>query len=102
MPMARAVRMMRRAISPRVAMSSLVTVGRRVRPLLHPEDAEATAAADHVGVHRRQGDAKDGAGVAGVDDAVVVDLAGHEERVRLTGDLVLDGRPLLGVGLVVE
>ena len=42
------------------------------------------------------------AGVAWVDDPVVVDLAGHEQGVRLALDLLLDGAALGGVGCLVE
>src|SRR5207253_2302397 len=49
----------------------------------HPEDAEAAAPGHGVGVDRRQRQAERGAGVARVDDPVVVEPGGHRERVRL-------------------
>ena len=54
------------------------------------------------GVARRQTHAEHGARVARVDDAVVVDLAGHEQRQRLALDLLLGGLALDGVGFFVE
>src|SRR5438552_1464384 len=82
-PSARAERMTRLAISARWATRSRrIGVGSRVMPS-HPEDAEAAATLDHVGVHGRQREAEHGARVARVDHAVVVDLAGVEERVGL-------------------
>src|SRR4051812_1300782 len=102
-PMARAVRMIRRAISPRLATSSLVTFGMSARGLsLHPEDAEASASLHDVAMDSRQRDPKDAARVAWVDDAVVVHLAGDEEGVRLSFDLLFDRSALLGVGLFIE
>src|SRR5437763_2412117 len=74
MPISRAVRKIRRAISPRLATSSLVIAGRLTVASCrasHPEDAEALRSGDLVGVGGGQGDAQHGAGVAGVDDPVV-------------------------------
>src|SRR4051812_50217975 len=85
MPISRAVRNTRRAISPRLATSSARIICRS-----HPEDAVATAPLDRLVVHDRQRHAEDRAGVARVDDAVVVEPRGEEQRLRLRLDLVLD------------
>src|SRR5688572_25277999 len=77
MPRSRQVRNTRRAISPRLATSSLLIV------MSHPEDAEAVGALDGQVVDHGQADAQDGAGVARVDDAVVVHHPGEEVRQRL-------------------
>ena len=50
----------------------------------------------------RQGQAEHGPGVPRVDDAVVVELRGHEERVGLALDLGLDRSRALRVGVLVE
>src|SRR5581483_8069311 len=86
-PMARAVRKIRRAISPRLATSSLVIL---LRLMSHPEDAEAIGAGDGVGMGGGEGDPEHRAGVAGVDDPVVEHPAADERRQRLPLDLVLD------------
>src|SRR3954468_17318186 len=96
MPMSRAVRKTRRAISPRLATSSL-----RMGIALHPEDAVAPASLDRLVVHDRQRHAEHRAGVARVDDAVVVDPRGEEQRLRLRLDLVLDDLPHRRVLLLV-
>src|SRR5215472_6959119 len=99
MPMACAVLITRAAISPRLAMSSLLIMAVTAS---HPEDAETAAAGDRAGVHGRQGQAQDGAGVARVDDAVVVQPRGDEEGVRLGLDLSLDRGRAGPVRLLVE
>src|SRR3954465_14176996 len=113
MSIARAVRMMRSAISPRFAMSSFRIImpppegrsgpcgpcGRARRS--HPEDAEAAASLDRSGVRGGQRDAERRAGVTRVEQAVVVEPRGDEEGVRLGLDLRLDGPPPAGVGPVV-
>src|SRR5262245_17258437 len=75
MPRSCAVRMTRAAISPRLATSNFVIIGS------HPEDAEATPALDTVGGDRGQRHPEHVAGVAGVDDAVVVEPRGDGEGV---------------------
>src|SRR5436305_2711685 len=89
MPSACAVLITRAAISPRLAMRSLVMGPAVVMGPSHPEDAEAAAAGHGAAVHGRQGQAEDGPGVARVDDAVVVQTGGDEESVRLGRDLGL-------------
>src|SRR6516165_12693869 len=98
MPSACADRMTLAAISPRLAMRSLVMVA----TASHPEDAEAAAAGYRAAVHGRQGHAEDGPGVARVDDAVVVQPRGDEEGVRLGLDLSLDRGGAGPVRLLVE
>src|SRR3954452_14624237 len=85
MPISRAVRNTRRAISPRFATSS-----ERITERSHPEDAVATASLDRLVVHDRQRHAEHRAGVAWVDDAVVIQTRSEEQRLRLRLDLVLD------------
>src|SRR5947209_19262936 len=97
MSIARAVRTMRAAISPRLATSSL-----RITGASHPEDAEAAASLDGRGVRGGQRDAQRRAGVAGVEQAVVVEPGGDEEGVRLGLDLLLDGAPPRVIGGLVE
>src|SRR5438445_13676953 len=90
MPRACADRMILAAISPRLAMRSLVmALLAGMGMASHPEDAEAAAAGHGAAVHGRQGHAEDGPGVARVDDAVVVQPGGNEEGVRLGLHLVL-------------
>src|SRR3954454_6574623 len=93
MSIARAVRRMRSAISPRLAISSF-----RIMRSSHPEDAEAAASLDRPGVRGGERDAQRGAGVAGVEQAVVVEPRGDEEGVRLGVDLRLDRPPAGGGG----
>src|SRR5690349_21568039 len=97
MSISRAVRRMRSAISPRLATSSF-----RITKRSHPEDAEAAASLDRRGGDGGQGDAEHRAGVARVDDAVVVQPAADEEGVGLGVDLRLDGVPAGVVGGLVE
>src|ERR1035438_10168336 len=90
--------MMRLAISPRLAISSLpigpvsswagadTTDPFGIMFVIggsHPEHAEAAAPGDRARVHGRQGHAQHGAGVPRVDDAVVVQPRADEEGVRL-------------------
>src|SRR5512144_3026549 len=55
----------------------------------HPKHAVPARALDHVVVDGRERDAEDGAGVARIDDTVVPDARGREERVALLLDLAL-------------
>src|SRR5580692_10818076 len=92
-----AVRMMRRAISPRLATKrQLIVISS------HPERAEVGAAAHFSVVRAGQGDADYGAGIPGVDDAVVPHPARREQRRGLLFQLVFDGFPVLLVGRLVE
>src|SRR5581483_7007126 len=104
MPSWRQVRKTRRATSPRLATSSIrmgVVVTALVLRRLHPEHAEAPPALDRVGVDGGEAHAEDVAGVAGIDDAVVVEPGREVQRQRLRFDLVLGGPAALGVlGLV--
>src|SRR3954449_13129299 len=103
MPISRKVRITRTAISPRLATS---TVSNMSWPL-HPEDAVADVF--HGGVCAGgQRQAEDGAGLGGVDHAVVPEPGGGVVRVALRLVLVADGllerlfvlgRPLLAAGL---
>ena len=63
---------------PRLATSTRCMLGP------HPEDAEVHGAFDRLVVDDGQADAQDGAGVARVDDAVVVDHARRGSRERLS------------------
>src|SRR5271157_3093386 len=96
MPISRAVRWMRRAISPRLAISNF-----RMPPS-HPEDAELARAADLVRVHDGERYPEHGPAVARVDDSVVEEPTAGEGGERFALDLVLDGAPAAGVGLLVE
>src|SRR4051812_46247677 len=96
MPISRAVRHTRRAISPRLATSS-----ERITCRSHPEDAVATASLDWLVVHDGQRHAEHRAGVARVDDAVVIEPRREEQRLRLRLDLVLDQLAHLPVLLLV-
>src|SRR6266487_999129 len=103
MPSACADRMILAAISPRLAIRSLViALFTGMAPASHPEDAEAAAAGHRAAVHGRQGHAEDGPGVARVDDAVVVEPRGDEEGVRLGLDLGLDRGGAGPVRVLVE
>src|SRR6201996_9868330 len=108
MPSACADRMILAAISPRLAIRSLAialftgTGFTGMAPASHPEDAEAAASGHRAAVHGRQGHAEDGPGVAGGDDAVVVEPRGDEEGVRLGLDLGLDLRGAGPVRCFVE
>src|SRR5262245_19677151 len=76
-----AVRMIRQAISPRLATRSLWN--RRASKTSHPEDAEAGGLGRrrvHAGGERQ---AEHGAGVGWIDDAVVPDAGGGVIRVAL-------------------
>src|SRR5450759_1969096 len=84
MPMERAVRMILRAISPRLATSRvwtgvIVGEGRLIGASSHPEDAVAARPGDRLVVDDRQAHAEHRAGVPRVDDAVVVEAGGEEQ-----------------------
>src|ERR1039458_7101707 len=96
--MERAVRTMRRAISPRLAirrvrMGSKVGLGAVNGRPSHPEHAVAACAGGGLVVDDREAHPEDGAGVPWVDDAVVVEPTGEEERERLGFDLGLHQLP---------
>src|ERR1700681_1782663 len=96
MPRPWAPRMTRRAISLRLATRSFWIMGAPSRPraLSHPEHAVAARAVDGRVVDDRQAHAEDVAGVAGIDDAVVVEAGRKEQGQGLALDLGLDhGRP---------
>src|SRR4051812_33291339 len=119
MPIARSVRITRTAISPRLATS---TVSNTISALLgafarksswvpssrsHPEDAVAELAQRRVGA-RRQGQPQHGAGLRGVDHAVVPQAGGGVVGVALVLVLLPDrhlerllvlGRPFLAARL---
>src|SRR5258708_16666560 len=84
MPRSRQVGKTRRAISPRLATSSLLIMRS------HPEDPEAIGSGDRRVVDDGQAEPQDGTGVAGVDDPVVVQPPGQEVRQRLRLDLPFD------------
>src|SRR3954454_5161942 len=103
MPISRKVRITRTAISPRLATS---TVSNMSWPL-HPEDAVADVFHGGVGAGGER-QAEDGAGLCGIDHAVVPEPGGGVVRVALRLVLVADrllegflvlGRPLLAAGL---
>src|SRR5688572_6073378 len=96
MPSRRQVANTRLAISPRLA-----TRRRWIIWPSHPEDAVALGALPRRVLDHRQADAQDGAGVAGVDDAVVVEHPGQEEREALLLDGLLDELAHAGVGRLV-
>src|SRR5580700_6931148 len=103
--MAWALRMMRRAISPRLATRSLVITGTPWRPddaASHPEHAVAACPVDGVVVDDRQAQAQNRAGVAGIDDPVVIEPGRKEKGQRFGLDLGFDGGPHGRVGLLVE
>src|SRR3954449_1424097 len=92
--MARQVANTRRAISPRLATSTLLIT---VAPLM-PEYAELRTVA---GADQRQAHAQHRPGVAWVDHAVVVQPAGEEQCRGLLLDLVLHHEPHRAVLLLV-
>src|SRR5581483_12421388 len=100
----RQVRMIRRAISPRLAISSvsIMCLSWQRREYSHPEDPEATGALHGVGMADRQRDAEHGPGVPGIDHAVVEQLPAHVRGERLRLDPGLELGPLGRVGLLVE
>src|SRR5262245_1934038 len=113
MPSSRHVRWMRRAISPRFAISSLwIAFTAVVTPFafgslraslaLHPEHAELARAGDVVRERGGERDAEGGAAVAGVEHAVVEQATARELHPRLALDLVLGGGAALRVGRLVE
>src|SRR5271170_3882842 len=98
MSMARAVRITRTAISPRLATRSLCIL---ISPS-HAEDAETVPAADRRGVGGGEGHPEYVPGSARVDHPVVVQPRCHEERMGLPLDLLLDRAAPLLVGLLIE
>src|SRR3954470_21336621 len=72
-PRRRQVAKTRRAISPRLATSTLEKTGFTAILASHPEHAEGAGAPHRRAVDRGQRDAEHVTGVARVDDAVVVD-----------------------------
>src|SRR6516225_3437225 len=99
MSIALAVRMMRAAISPRLAISNF-EIGRT--GVSHPEHAVATAALDDVRVNGRQDQAEHRSGIARIDDAVVEKARRDEEGMGLRFDLSLDGCPPPLISFFVE
>src|SRR3954451_11459533 len=102
MPIARSVRITRTAISPRLATRTVSNIRHS-----HPEDAVAELAQRRVGA-RGEGETEHGAGLRGVDDAVVPEAGGGVVGMALVLVLVADrrlerlflvGRPLLTAGL---
>src|SRR4051794_1021738 len=100
--MARRVRFTRTAISPRLATSTVSNIRSS-----HPEDAVAELAQRRIGA-RGEGEPEHGAGLRGIDDAVVPEAGGGVVRVTLVLVLLADrrlerlfvlGRPLLAAGL---
>src|SRR6478752_5561307 len=113
MPRARRVRITRQAISPRLATRTVPNSGplgvERVIAGSHPEQAEGGLRQRGAGndVERQS---QDGAGVRGVNHAVVPQAGGGIVRTALVLVLGLDGRlerflvrgrPLLAAGLVL-
>src|SRR4051812_7883896 len=116
MPIDRSVRMTRTAISPRLATRTVSNTPltplsgqpwRPQRPPSHAEDAVADVLERRVGAGG-QGQTQHGAGVGGVDDAVVPEPGGGVVGVSLVLVLLADrrlerllllGRPLLPAGL---
>src|SRR4051794_30427273 len=113
MPIVRSVRITRTAISPRLATSTVSNIRSSPgtygagSPESHPEDSVAELAQRRVGT-RRQGQPERGAGLRGVDHAVVPQAGGGVVRVALVLVLITDrrlerllvlGRPLLPAGL---
>src|SRR6266508_1433245 len=94
MPTARHVAKTRRAISPRLATSSLL-----IMPASHPEDA--IAGLGRSTMDDRETEAEHGSGVPRVDDAVVVEPAGQEQGRRLLLDPLFNHGAHRGVGLLV-
>src|SRR3954466_4449941 len=102
MPIARRVRITRTAISPRLATRTVSNIRSS-----HPEDAVAELAQRRVGA-RGEGETEHGAGLRGVDHAVVPEAGGGVVRVALVLVLVADrrlerllllGGPFLAAGL---
>src|SRR4051794_13216382 len=107
-PMARAVRMTRQAISPRLAISSV----RKRRYILlfiasHPEQAELRRFDRRIG-RSRKAKTKHQPGIGGIDHAIVPEARGGVKGIallfvlgadRLAEFLLLLGRPALALGL---
>src|SRR3954447_727072 len=100
--MARRVRITRTAISPRLATRTVSNIRRS-----HPEDAVAELAQRRVGA-RGERQTEHGAGLRGIDHAVVPEAGGGVVRMALVLVLLADrrlerllllGRPLLAAGL---
>src|SRR4051794_41985945 len=85
--MARRVRFTRTAISPRLATRTVSNIRSS-----HPEDAVAELAQRRVGA-RGEGEPEHGAGLRGIDDAVVPEAGGGVVRVTLV-IVMLTGRRL--------
>src|SRR5580698_3190191 len=92
-PRRRAVPIMRRAISPRLAMSKDSSMR------LHPEKAELRARGDRLVQSRREREPKDIAGLRRIDDAVVPEtcsgIVGIALRLVAGAHRLLEGRLLL-------
>src|SRR3954465_5007075 len=97
MPIVRSVRITRTAISPRLATSTVSNIRSSPgtfgaeSPESHPEDAVAERAQRRVGA-RREGEPEHGAGLRGIDDAVVPEAGGGVVRVALVLVLLADRR----------
>src|SRR6476620_5269056 len=87
MPISRSVRITRTAISPRLATRTVSNM----RGPLHPEDAVADVFEGRVGAGG-QGEAEHGAGLGGVDHAVVPEPGGGVVRMTLVLVLLPDRR----------
>src|SRR5882757_1408830 len=89
-PMRLAVRMIRHAISPRLAIRSLSK--RRVRDTSHPEDAEARRLGCRRIQRSRERKAQHGARIGRIDDAVVPNPRARVVRMALLFVLRADRR----------
>src|SRR4051795_9833011 len=113
MPIVRSVRITRTAISPRLATSTVSNIRSSPgtfgaeSPESHPEDAVAELTQRRVGA-RREGEPEHGAGLRGIDHAVVPEAGGGVVRMALVLVLLADrrlerlfllGRPLLAACL---
>src|SRR5689334_5356328 len=101
MPMEWALRITRRAISPRLAMSRRRIITSALTAS-HPEDAVAGRATDVVVVDDGKAGAEHLSCIARIDDAVVGHTAGCVQGQRLVLGEVLDAGRDLAVGLLVE
>src|SRR4051795_10374020 len=97
MPIVRSVRITRTAISPRLATSTVSNIrsspgtSGAESPESHPEDAVSELAQRRVGA-RREGEPQHGAGLRGIDHAVVPEAGGGVVRVSLVLVLLADRR----------